>query len=532
MATSYIVLGLYLVMLLGLGVAGLLKSRKAVDAEADYYLAGRGQGLLVTSLTIMATYFSGFAILSFPGWVYGSGIPPMLLALNLPVAAMGIYIIGNRLRKLGRARGYVTPADLLSDYYGGSGLVRFLVALIGALYVIPYVVMQIKAGGLLAEGLFGNEKPLQLFGMELTIYDSGVAALSFVTMAYVLLGGMRSVAWTDVIQGVLLLSAMLLSGVAIMNALGGVSAYFDKVSSLDGELLTMPAYGQKFNPLIAMTFCMFASLASIVQPGQWMRFYAARDSKTLRNTAVVFATVLPLCFLFGVFLVGLGGRALYPMGADGSMPEVLSKADQIVILVISEQFPQMFGAIGVVLVSLVLVAVMAASMSTADSNLHALSAVVTRDVYARARPESGDSERAWVGRVVIVLATVAAAAITYLGKDTNLFDTIAKFFLMAMAFSAQLLPATVDVLFLRRGTRAGAAAGMIAGLLTVALFPPLGTLLLGEENAITIFTGDVKMLLDTGLCGIIVNASVFALVSKFTAKSDPEHVHKFAEDLS
>ena len=92
-ALPYYVLGAYLLLLLGLGVASLLKSRGAENVEADYYLAGRGQGLLVTSLTVMATYFSGFAILTFPGWVYSDGIAPMLFALNLPVAAAGIYVI-------------------------------------------------------------------------------------------------------------------------------------------------------------------------------------------------------------------------------------------------------------------------------------------------------------------------------------------------------------------------------------------------------------------------------------------------------
>ena len=77
-AWPYIVLTFYLVGLLGLGVISLLRSRRADQAETDYYLAGRGQGVMVTSLTIMATYFSGFAILTFPGWIYEGGIAPML----------------------------------------------------------------------------------------------------------------------------------------------------------------------------------------------------------------------------------------------------------------------------------------------------------------------------------------------------------------------------------------------------------------------------------------------------------------------
>ncbi|MFK7849834.1 MAG: sodium:solute symporter [Akkermansiaceae bacterium] len=513
-AFPYVVLGFYLLLLLGLGFASLLKSRGAKDAETDYYLAGRGQGLLVSSLTIMATYFSGFAILTFPGWVYSNGIAPMLFALNLPVAAAGIYIIGNRIRKLGQKHGHITPADLISHHYGDSPALRFMVALVGALYVIPYVVMQIKAGGILAQGLFQDVEHLTLLGQQISIEDTGVAVLSLVTMLYVLVGGMRSVAWTDVIQGLLLLTAMTLSGVAIVHALGGVNGYFQAVSKLDGELLTMPEPGARFNAWSAMTFCAFASLASIVQPAQWMRFYSARNSDTLRKTAIVFSTVLPVCFLLGVFLVGLGGRALYPM-VEGALPAGMSKPDDIVIHVISQQFPEIFGTFGLLLIALILVAVMAASMSTADSNLHALSAVFTCDLYHPLRPRSSENERAWVGRAIIVITTFSAAALTYWGAQGTLLQTITTFFFMAMAFSAQLLPVTVDVLFLKKGTRQGAIAGLAAGILTVFLFPPLGSLLLGNENPVTLLTANLKTLLDVGFCGIVVNLLVFAIVSSY-----------------
>ena len=218
-AWPYIVLTFYLVGLLGLGVISLLRSRRADQAETDYYLAGRGQGVMVTSLTIMATYFSGFAILTFPGWIYEGGIAPMLYALNLPVAAAAIYLLGNRIRRIGRKRGYITPADMITDYYGDSPWIRIMVALTGALYVIPYVVMQVKAGGLLADGLFREVEQITLFGQQISMEDFGVGALSLVTVIYVIIGGMRSVAWTDVMQGVILLTAMLLSGIAVILSL-------------------------------------------------------------------------------------------------------------------------------------------------------------------------------------------------------------------------------------------------------------------------------------------------------------------------
>ena len=168
----------------------------------------------------------------------------------------------------------------------------------------------------------------------------------------------------------------------------------------------------KWNPWWILTFCLFASLASIVQPAQWMRFYAAKSSKTLRKSAVIFAVVLPACFLFGVMLVGLVGRSVHPpidpnlpLTAD-NLPEGLNKASQIAVFMLGEQLPSMLGSLGVVLISIIMVAIMAASMSTADSNLHALGGVFTRDIYDKfIRPKATDKERTWVGRIVIIIAT-------------------------------------------------------------------------------------------------------------------------------
>jgi SSS family solute:Na+ symporter len=531
----YLILAFYLVGLLALGIISLLKSRRAAHAETDYYLAGRGQGVLVTSLTIMATYFSGFAILTFPGWVYEGGIAPMLYALNLPVAAAAIYLLGNRIRRIGCKRGYITPADMITDYYGDSPWIRSLVALTGVLYVIPYVVMQVKAGGLLADGLFREVEHLTMFGQQISMEDFGVGALSLVTMVYVIIGGMRSVAWTDVMQGIILLTAMLLSGIAVLYALEGPSGYFSRVSSeLSGELLTVAEAPGKHNAWKLLTFCAFASLASIIQPAQWMRFYAARDSATLRRSAIAFSTILPICFIFGVFLVGLGGRVLYePIEAANGTLRLPNgdKTDQILIHVIQDYFPVIFGGIGVILVSLILVAVMAASMSTADSNLHALSAVATRDVYHPLRPKSGEKERTWIGRLVIILATLISARIAIVGGNSEVLNTITAFFGLAMAFSAQMLPITVDLLFFRKGSRAGAIAGLASGILTVCLFPPLGKLILGESGSLLKGTSTLKALFDVGMCGIIANTLAFVIVSKFTRKPDQAHREEFARDL-
>lgn len=533
-----IVLVCYLLVLISLGVAGWIQSKAT---EEDFYLAGRGQGFIVTVMTVMATFFSSAAILGIPGNVYKDGVAFVLFAMNLPVAGVCIYLLGSRIRRVGRKRSYVTQGDMIADYYGDTPAIRIVVALIGFLYVLPYVVMQIKAGGYLAQGMFPDSERVQFLGFEIGMFQAGATALSLVTMIYVLVGGMRSVAWTDVLQGFLLIGGMILAAVATVVALGGLGGFFAKVSELPPEAMSLPGPSGTWTPWKLMTVCLFASVGSLVQPGQWIRLYAARDDKTLKRSSLVFAVVLPSCFLFGIMLVALAGRALYPpeMTAAGMVPHPhVGEFDQIVIVMIKEQLPALLGTLGVVLVAIILVAVLAASMSTADSNLHALSAVVTRDIYDRfVRPQSSQRERSHVSRLVIVAATLLALGLVSFGHENESFSPlkmIADLMFAAIAFSCQLLPVTIDMLFVRKGTKAGALAGMISGMVAVFLFTPFPGLLLGNSgfiDGLSSTTGTLKSLFDIGFCGVVVNTLVFVLVSRFTRPLAPKRVEAFADDL-
>ena len=542
--TPQVVLLAYMVLLLGVAFVGYLRGRQT---EEDYYLAGREQGVWATALTIMATMFSSAAMLGIPGLVYRDGVAFMLFALNLPVAGVAIFVLGSRIARIGRKRGYVTPADLVADYYDGSAAVRLLAALVGVLYVIPYIIMQIKAGGYLAQRLFPDVPPVKLLGLEMDMFSLGVNALSVITMAYVLIGGMRSVAWSDMLQGLLLLGGMVLAGVATIAAMGGFSGYFKAVSALPTEALSLPGATGAWTPWKLLTICIFTSVASMIQPAQWMRFYSAASTGTLRKSSLIFSLVLPACFLFGVMLVALGGRALYPPELiDGqiiphaSIGSKSAEVDQVVIVMIQEQIPTLLGAsLGAITISILLVAIMAASMSTADSNLHALSAVLTRDVYdGYVRPQASERERAWVGKGIIVMTTLFALGLVHLSEGStggfNPLALIAEMMMLAIAFSCQLLPATLDVLFVRCGTTAGAVAGMIGGLLVVLCFTPLPGALLpaGGADTMNALTITLKRLFDIGFCGFVVNVSLFALVSRFSQPISSERQCEFIKDLS
>ena len=538
----HVVLGLYLLLLLTFGLQGY--RRRKNEHQDDYYLAGRSQGWLVTSLTIMATFFSSFALLGAPGMVYRDGVVFALFSLNVPVAGVAIYVLGTRIRRIGRENGYLTPADMISAHYGSPVALRLIVALIGLLYAVPYVVIQIQAGGIISERLFAGEHAFEI----------GACLLSLVTMLYIMIGGMRSVAWTDALQGALLMTGMLLAGLAAVAALGGPSAFFEKVNDLPHTSLSVPGTTGSFTPEKMFTLCIFGALGSMIQPAQWMRFYAAKSAKALRRSAVIFALGLTACFLFGVMLVGLGGQVLYPLAkpntdgvfeyrlqqdtntvaateadltkrlANGAKPlphpDVGTGSrdfDQIMVVVLKRHLPKLLGPAGLLLGTLIIIAIMAAAMSTADSNLHAMSAVLTRDIYGGIlRPGASEKSRLWVGRGVIAAATMLSLGMVFISRSSESFDPIGMIMpmsILAIAFSSQLLPVTIDVLFLKRGSRQGAVAGIIAGMLVVLMFSPIPAILTGSDSAVVSLFARLKQLADIGFCGVVVNVTVFALVS-------------------
>ncbi|MEX0701662.1 MAG: sodium:solute symporter family protein [Planctomycetales bacterium] len=642
------VLGGYLVLLLLLGLLGWAKSK---TGEEDYYLAGRGQGWIVSSVTIMATFFSSYALLGAPGMVYREGVMFALFSLNVPVAGVCVYLLGSRIWKVGRRFGYVTPGDMVADYYGSRVALKVLVALTSLFYVLPYVIMQINAGGIVAKelALFDTWTVLDSWGLglidaERRSFVIGSIVLAAITMIYIMVGGMRSVAWTDLVQGAMLIAGMLIAGFAMFHLFGGVGGFGRAVSEgLPDSSLTLPGTTGEWQWTLLFTVCVLGSSGSMVQPAQWMRFYSAKSVQTLKRGAVIFAAVLTTCFILGVMLIGLAGQVLYPLtytlsqpipdgpadvalpdefgavegqakyrveyrpptdatanglvswswkGREGramsiedkaallsasddpawrtavealhaktlasnedegtraaftAHPDVVGGPDSILVKIITTRLKVLWGAIGAVIASLIIVAIMAAAMSTADSNLHALSAVATRDIYdSFLHPQASERERVWVGRSIIVAATVMALFVVIVASQPemraryNILGMIAMMGLLAIGFSAQLLPIVIDMCFLQRGSRVGAAVGLAAGLLGTFFFSTLFKMLvegLGNPagpKALLEHINTIKTALPMheSVWGLALNIPLFCWISLFTQKPAVEKVREYRETFA
>jgi len=519
-----ITVGLYLGLLLVFGWLGHVYSK--ANSEEDYYLAGRGQGWLISSMTIMATFFSSFALLGAPGMVYREGVVFALVSLNVPVAGFCVYLLGNRIRQAGHRGNYVTQADMLCEHYNSPILLRLLITLVGFLFAIPYIMMQLKAGGDLAAVLFSDFP---------NAFEVGAVVLSIITALYIMIGGMRSVAWTDALQCLLLTSGMVLAGVALVSQMGGPGQFLKRVESLPDSSLTVPGNTGFWQIPMLFSICVLMPIGGIIQPAQWMRFYSARNAQALRRSALLFIVVLTGCYVFAIMPVGLGGQVLYPLqlGENGVAPNAaVGTYDQILVVLLQETLPSLFGPqLGLIVSSLMVVAIMAAAMSTADSNLHAFSGIVTRDLYVKLlRPNSSEAERLNVGRIVIIAATGISLVFVLLGSTPDspfagFMEMIVGLALFAVAFSVQLLPMTLDVLFFRRGSKWGAILGLTVGLAIAfsmtTLFQPFIITLSDADAQVLRWVKHAKAAIPVhaSAWGLTANSLVFIALARWRKRS-------------
>lgn len=514
--TPLVVIFVYLMVTFGIGVFAWWRGRVTAD---DFYISDRSQGYIVTALAIMATFFSSFAMLGAPGMLHKGGIGFVFFMLNVPICGVLIWIIGKPLWALGKRFGYITPSDLVADYYKSDTL-RILIALLGIIYIIPYAVIQFKGGGYLFDVITQKSDVhlgfFQLAGGQVSIgpfttstFTAGAVFLASITMIYTIMGGMRAVCWTDVFQGGLLVVGMLVGGLITIWILGGVTGLFREVASIQSEaiprdsFITLPGPAGMYPISMIFTFTLVASFGTMASPGQWMRYYSAKGPYALRRSMLIFAIVLTACYFFGTAFIGLGGRVLFPdVTPDTVFLEILHKY------------------LPLALASFFVTTIMAAAMSTANGNLHALSGLITKDIYRRfLRKDAGQAELVWIGRAVITVASVVSLWIA-LQPDIGMIVQIG---LISMAVSMQMFPALIGPLWWRGQTSAGTIWGIALGMaMLLAAFQPSWFGLPFQQSPLGIHYG---------FWGIMVNLLTVFTVSAFTAKPGEAEIKKYREVL-
>ena len=429
----------YLAVLLLIGWLG--HRAKKEDSLSDFYLGGRGLGLLVLLLTLYATQYSGNTMMGFVGSAYRQGFQ-FLVSVTFMMAIVGFYLIyAPRLQRLSQERQYVTTGDYLQDRFG-SPAVTVVATVLGVVALGNYVLTNLKALGSLTERVVGIEGS----------YAPGVMILAVVMLAYEMLGGLRSVAWTDVVQGVILFIGVMAIFAVVQVHYGGLPAATEAIQQHRPELLAVPSLSAKVNWLCTI---LLVGIGIAMYPHAIQRIYAARDARTLKRSLQVMV-FMPLLTTFLMVMLGLVGIAHF-VGLDKP------QSDQVTLLwlgQIVQDLPAMKW-----LVVVCLCAIVAATMSTVDSALLAIASLMTKDIYPRIRPNLDQRALGILGKVTSLLVMAITVAFAILLKDSQTIWALIK---LKLELLCQVAPAFMIGLHWKRLRSGPVLLGMVIGTLIAA----------------------------------------------------------------
>lgn len=506
--TSIIIV--YSVLMMGLGYVAWRRFRGTIE---DYYLASRTLGGLILFLTLAATYHSAFAFLTSVAVFSASGVSFWIGAmLWTSLAAVGGYVLGKRFYLIGRARGHITPADLLADFYNSEAL-RLVTGVVQAVFIIGYIVVQsIGLGILLSIGSAGAIP-----------YTWASLLFMAVTIVYLVIGGNRAAFWTDAIQGAWMYIGVWLAGLFVLfRFFDGPSDLFSQVREVNPDLLRM-----NWGPGLLASFVVVFSLGIILLPHLWLRYYSAVDVNAIRIGSLGMALYITSFYLPAAIIglaaavfdstgLSVGGVEVLPRGFIQSLVEEYGSRDAVMAFMIYTLMPSIFAGF-------LLAGAASAAMSTLDSLLAATSMVLTRDVYQRfVRRAASEGELVLVGRLLVV-AWGFIAWLFAVSKPGLIFDIVAIAASGGLQFLVPVLQAVFPgdrVLVNSRGALAGIAAGIIVTVALTDRFAFNDLLGLPGLHPAT-----------AGLVGLVFNALVAVLVTAATRGSAGVKLAEYREAL-
>lgn len=415
----------YLVLALVIGVAAYRLTDRTAE---DYYLASRTFGTVVLLFTTFATLLSAFTFFAGPNTAYWEG-PEWILVMGVMdgiLFAVLWYLIGYKQWLIGREQGYLTLGEMLGDRFGSASL-RALVAGISLFWLFPYVMLQQMGAGTALEALTNGAVP----------YWAGAGLITVFMIVYVVLAGMRGIAWTDTLQGAFMLVMIWIALAWIMLSVGGPSAATEGLAA-DPDFLALG--DDYYTPAFIITEAVAIAFGVAMFPQVNQRFFVAQSKTVLKRTFALWP-VLVLALFVPAFMLGAWARGLGVEAAEGA---------NVLPLLLAEYTPVWFAA-------LVIAGAVAAMMSSSDSMLLSGSSYFTRDVYRPfVNPAASERREDLLGRVgVVVFATGSFLASLY--QPASLLEVGST----AFGGFAQLALPVMVALYWTGTTRAGIAAGIV-----------------------------------------------------------------------
>ncbi len=465
-------IGLYLLAMLALGWFGKLKRKE--ESLRDFYLGGSSFGFFVLFLTLFATQYSGNTFLGFAGHSYRQGAS-YVVSVTFMILVITVYLIyAPRLFRLSRKFGYITPSDYIYHRFGSQRL-RILSISLLCWGLANYILEQLVAIGHAVEAISAGRITMLIvsltknFGLARLVHQieesqldfmAGVVLLVGIMLIYESLGGMRSVAWTDVIQGLLLLAGSSWLLFLLLGAEGGLANTVGDIQRSQPAKLQIPdTHGLR----VWASNLILVGFGVSIYPHAIQRIFAARCLRTLRISLAAMA-FMPLVTTLLAFLIGFQGLSRFP-----ALNHL--ESDKITIYMLSSLGDNLLiGWLAVVF----LTGLVAAIMSTADSALLTIGSIITKDVYQAYINRNASPRRCLlVGKLFgwALMALLVLGAYLSLKTESSLWLLIQ----LKLEFLVQLCPVFVLGVHWRRLTSGAAFAGMLLGTL-ITLVMWLGAL--------------------------------------------------------
>ena len=431
----------YFAAMLGIGIFFFVKS--SGSGEKDYFLGGRSMGPWVTAMSAQASDMSAWLLMGLPGSImaFGFGEAWVGIGLALGTAANWIFV-AKRLRRFSKAAddAITLPQYLSNRFAAKNPALKIICAIVFLVFFTVYVASSFVAGTTVFTTIFPN-------------LEENIAMLIFVAILilYTFLGGFKAVCWTDFFQGLLMLVALLAVPIVIVF-----------VKDLDTSLLSVPLTNLKDGTVYEFVPSFFkADITDILSGLAWglgyfgmphilVRFMSIKKPSMVKKSAIV-AIIWVVITLAAAIVIAYFGRIL--VGA-----ELLATGAQetIFIKLARDLFPAAVSGI-------LLAAIIAASMSTADSQLLVASSSFTSDIYKPVfRKKASDKELLWIGRAVVLIVAVIAYFIASSKGDgaAAIMDMVGNAW---GGFGSAFGPVVILSLFWKRFTYKGALAGIAAG---------------------------------------------------------------------
>ena len=447
MAQALILLAI-VVYLLGMLWIGVVYSKKNESVD-DFYLGGRKLGPFVTAMSAEASDMSSWLLMGLPGVAYLTGLAEASwTAIGL---AIGTYlnwlIVARRIRRYSHRLDAITVPQFFSKRWGDDrSLLSAIAAVVIIIFFIPYLASGFSACGKLFASLFGIN------------YLTAMLISAAVIVIYTVMGGFLAASFTDLVQSIIMTIALVVVlGFGVTQA-GGMDAVLDNAKSMAGYLslshIYDPATGGS-NPYSLLTICSLLAwgLGYFGMPHILLRFMAIGDENKLKLSRRV-ATVWVVISMTVAIIIGVVGNAMTKAGALESL------ADSETIIVRISTLISQYGVLAALIAGVILAGILAATMSTADSQLLAASSSVSQNLGAEflGLNLSGKKGVAVARSTMVVISLIAA----FLARDPD--SSVFRVVSFAWAgFGAAFGPTVLFALFWKRSNKYGALAGMVVG---------------------------------------------------------------------